>query len=72
MERIMGGSGSAVSAMGVKPIAGNTKTGFKKVSNTEISGGGRSTYEPPQKSAAELAWGNNGEDEYDPAYPTPV
>ena len=75
MQRLMGAVGqqskTSVSA-GANSIVITPNAGFKKISTTIGSGGGWKTVGlPAKKSDAELSWGNNGEDEYDPAYPTP-
>ena len=78
MQRIMGATGNnptppTSSATGVKSISLTPKAGFKKLPATTAAGGGWKTVGPqPKKSVAELSWGNTGEDDYDPAYPTPV
>jgi len=36
------------------------------------AGGWKTVGQVPKKREAELSWGSNGEDPYDPAYPTPV
>jgi hypothetical protein len=80
MQRIMGVPGNSIppATSGVKSISLNAKPGFKKITTTNVtteeSGGtGWTTVSViPTKAEAELAWGNNGEDLYDPAYPTPA
>jgi hypothetical protein len=79
MQRLMGPKGAALavtapSSSGLKSINLTPKSGFKKVETTTVSGAGgwKTVGVPQKKSAAELSWGNNGEDEYDPAYPTPA
>jgi len=68
LQPLAGGKASSAST-GPKP-------GFKKISTTPASSGGTGWKNVgtavPQKSEAESRWGNNGEDEYDPAYPTPA
>ena len=78
MQRMMGASGSTSvimsASVSVKPISLAPKPGFKKISTIagSVSGGGWKTVGASSKrSEAELSWGNNGDDEYDPAYPTP-
>jgi hypothetical protein len=80
LRQIMGATGNApttsTSSTGVRPIKLTPKPGFKPLSTTTTtaSGGGgwKSVGVAPKKSEAELHWGNNGEDAYDPAYPTPA
>jgi hypothetical protein len=78
LRQIMGATGNApatgTSSTGVKPIKLTPKPGFKLLSTTTASGGGawKSMGVAPKKSEAELHWGNNGEDPYDPVYPTPT
>lgn len=78
MQRLMGVKGTVPSttptSIGVKSISITPKPGFKKISTTPASTGGgwKTVGVPPKKTDAELSWGNNGEDEYDPAYPTPA
>jgi hypothetical protein len=80
MQRLMGAKGvnaalvTTSTVTGVKSISLAPKPGFKKAETTTAStgGGGWKSVGVPKKSAAELSWGNNGEDEYDPAYPTPA
>lgn len=74
MQQIMGGK--TQSGLAGSGFAGATsKPGFKKISTTPSMSGGagwKTVGTLPKKSEAELRWGNNGEDEYDPAYPTPA
>jgi hypothetical protein len=77
LRQIMGATGNtptaSTSSTGVKSIKLTPKPGFKPLSTTTASGGGwKSVGVAPMKSEAELHWGNNGEDAYDPAYPTPA
>jgi len=76
MQRLMGATGNPPPTMststGIKSISLTPKPGFKNVTNTPASGWKTVGAAPPKKSDAELSWGNNGEDDYDPAYPTPV
>jgi hypothetical protein len=76
MQRLMGATGNppapASASTGIKSISLTTKPGFKKVTNTPAASGWKTVGVPPKKTAAELSWGNNGEDEYDPVYPTPA
>ena len=78
MQRLMGVKGivptTTPPSTGVKSISITPKPGFKKISTTPVSTGGgwKTVGVPPKKTDAELSWGNNGEDEYDPAYPTPA
>jgi hypothetical protein len=77
LRQIMGATANApttsTSSTGVKSIKLTPKPGFKQISTTTASGGGwKSVGVAPKKSEAELHWGNNGEDAYDPAYPTPA
>jgi hypothetical protein len=81
MQRLMGGSGSAPASSSsaatsstIQSISLTSKGAFKKISATPVSGSGggwKTVGAPAKKSAAELSWGNEGEDLYDPAYPTP-
>jgi hypothetical protein len=78
MQRIMGASGNPPSSTstgtGTRSISLTPKPGFKKISGASGLGGGggwKTVGQQVKKSDAELSWGNNGEDEYDPAYPTP-
>jgi hypothetical protein len=76
LRQIMGASTSTpttttTTGTGVKSIS--LKPGFKPLSTTPGSAGGwKSVRLPPKKSEDTLHWGNNGEDDYDPAYPTPA
>jgi hypothetical protein len=80
MQRIMGVPGNPIppATSGLKSISLDTKPGFKNFTTTTVTtegSGGRgwtTVSVTPTKSVAELAWGNNGEDQYDPAYPTPA
>jgi len=84
MQRLIGAQGGApATTTGIKSISLVPKAGFKKITTTPAmaSGGGGggaggkkagAVVEGKGKSEAELAWGNNGEDDYDPAYPTPA
>jgi hypothetical protein len=85
MQRLMGAKGSSTTATtGIKPISLAPKAGFKKIATTPATpattatGGGGGGWKKVgagaegKKSEAEMAWGNDGEDEYDPAYPTPA
>jgi hypothetical protein len=79
MQRLMGIKGAAPStttptSAGVKSISITPKPGFKKISTTPAptGGGWKTVGMPTKKTEAELSWGNNGEDEYDPVYPTPA
>jgi hypothetical protein len=86
MQRIMGATGNPIPAAptsaGIKSISLAPKPGFKKISTTNDGAGGgggggggggwKTIGGPAAKSEAELSWGNDGEDEYDPAYPTPA
>jgi hypothetical protein len=77
MQRLMSTSGNlppiTSTPLEKKAFTITTKPGFKKVSTTTGSGGGWKTVGlAVKKSDAELSWGNDGEDEYDPAYPTPA
>jgi len=85
MQRLIGAQGGApATTTGIKSISLAPKAGFKKITTTTpvvASGGGGGggggkkagvVVEQKGKSEAELAWGNNGDDEYDPAYPTPA
>lgn len=83
MQRLMGATGnppaappsSSTSSTGIKSISLTPKTGgFKKITNTYAPASGWKVVgaSSSKKSDAELSWGNNGEDDYDPAYPTPV
>jgi hypothetical protein len=84
MQRLMGAKGtSATTTTGIKPISLGPKAGFKKIATTPAAattapGGGGGGWKKVgggaegKKSEAEMAWGNDGEDEYDPAYPTPA
>src|SRR5436305_6322858 len=85
MQRLMGGSGtisttSITPSTGPKSISIIPKPGFKKIETTPSrtsTGGGGGGWKSvgtttSKKSDAELSWGNNGEDDYDPAYPTPA
>jgi hypothetical protein len=84
MQRLMGAKASSTTATtSIKPISLVPKAGFKKIATTPAmpattatSGGGGGWKKvgggAGKKIEAEMAWGNDGEDEYDPAYPTPV
>ena len=84
MQRLMGAkaavpptaSTSTSTSTGLKSISLTPKSGFKIIETTTVSerggGGWKTVGAPAKKSSAELSWGNNGEDEYDPAYPTPA
>ena len=83
MQRLMSAKGATVapiassSSTGFKSISLTPKPGFKKAETTMVSSGGggggwKTVGDPVKKSLAELSWGNNGEDEYDPIYPTPA
>jgi hypothetical protein len=85
MQRLMGGKGilpstiSSTPNAGFKPITLTPKPAVPKPpsissGNPGVGGGGWKTVgkQTVKKSEQELCWGNNGEDEYDPAYPTPV
>ena len=86
MQRLMGAQGGTPATMtGIKPISLAPRAGFKKITATApvtVGGGGGgggggwkkvcAAVEGKGKSEAELAWGNDGDDEYDPAYPTPA
>ena len=84
MQRLMGAEGpSAISTTGIKSISLTPKAGFKKIAttpvpSTTVTGGGGGGWKKVggsvegKKSEADMAWGNDGEDEYDPAYPTPA
>jgi hypothetical protein len=82
IQRLMGAKGAAppivaaATSTGSKSINLIPKPGFKKVetTTTTVSGGGawKTVGVPTKKSAAELSWGNDGQDDYDPAYPTPA
>lgn len=77
MQRLMGAAGRPPSKITtsahVKTINITSNPGFKKISAPTGPGGGWKTVGvPTKKSETELSWGNNGEDEYDPAYPTPA
>ena len=78
LRQIMGATGNAptanTSSTGVKSIKLTPKPGFKPLSTTTTASGGgwKSVGVTPKKSEDELHWGNNGEDAYDPAYPTPA
>jgi hypothetical protein len=71
MQRLMGTSGntSAISAQKKINLA-TPKGSFKPVlaSNTAW----KTVEAPATKSINDLRWGNDGEDDYDPAYPTPA
>jgi hypothetical protein len=70
LQQLMGGKGQSTTS-----TAWGVKAGFKKISTTPASSGGtgwKTIGAGPQRSDAELRWGNNGEDDYDPAYPTPA
>lgn len=75
MQRIMGATGNPIPAApastGIKSISLAPKPGFKKISTTG-GGGWKTIGGSAAKSEAALSWGNDGEDEYDPAYPTPA
>ena len=74
VQQIMG-SKTQSSLSGSRLAGATSKPGFKKISTTAPTSGGtgwKTVGTIPKKSEAELRWGNNGEDEYDPAYPTPV
>ena len=78
MQRLMISSGvnetstSGSSVQGEKKAISITpRAGFKPV-GTVAGGGWKTVRAPVKKSVAELRWGNNGEDDYDPAYPTPA
>jgi hypothetical protein len=75
LQRLMGVSGNPhppqSTTKGIRSISLTPKPGFKSVTGTPGSGW-KTVGAPPKKTDAELSWGNNGEDEYDPAYPTPV
>ena len=63
------------SLIGNKSQTPTSRAGFKKISTTPTptaSTGWKTVDSVPQKSEAELRWGNNGEDLYDPVYPTPA
>jgi len=72
-------STSTTAVTGVKPIS-ISKPGFKKIESTVASGGGwkkvGGTMATATTTAAaamgELNWINDGEADYDPAYPTPA
>jgi|SRR5271155_1603196 hypothetical protein len=79
MQRLMGVKGAVLpvttsSSTGLKSINMTPKSEFKKTETRTGSGAGgwKTVGVPQKKSGAELSWGNNGEDEYDPAYPTPA
>jgi len=81
MQRLMGAKGAgppaiAATSLGSKSINLTPKPGFKKVGTTRtlVSGGGgwKKVGAPKEKSVAELSWGNDGRNDYDPAYPTPA
>jgi len=84
MQRLMGGTGNVSTttttapSTSIKSISLTPKPGFKKIettistSTTSAGGGWKSVGPPAKKSDAELSWGNNGDDDYDPAYPTPA
>jgi hypothetical protein len=83
MQRLMGSKGSSTTTTSdIKPINLAPKAGFKKIATTPAAattstggGGGWKKVgvgQEAKKSEAEMAWGNDGEDEYDPAYPTPA
>jgi hypothetical protein len=77
MQRLMGASGNppVTTSVGSRSIKLTPNTGLKKISTSApsgSSGGWKTVGAPAKKSTAELSWGNNGEDLYDPTYPTPL
>jgi hypothetical protein len=81
MQRLMGAQEASTTATtGIKSISLAPKAGFKKIATTPAattSGGGGGWKKigggaEGKKREAEMTWGNDGEDEYDPAYPTPA
>ena len=76
MQRLMGAKGHVTAPgpiTGIKSISITPKPGVNKISLSGGGGGGWKTVGAlAKKTDAELSWGNNGEDEYDPAYPTPA
>jgi hypothetical protein len=68
MQRLMGGKGNIATA---KTISLAPKPGFKRIVGITSSVNETVSAVKP-KSEAELRWGSDGADEYDPAYPTPA
>ena len=71
-------STSTAAMTGVKPIS-ISKPGFKKIESTAASGGWKkvggttaTTATTTTVAASELSWINDGQADYDPAYPTPA
>ena len=69
-------STSTAAMTGVKPIS-ISKPGFKKIESTAASGGwkkvgGTTATTTTTVAVGELNWINDGQADYDPAYPTPA
>jgi len=70
MQRLMGLKGNVPT---VRPMTNVPKPGFKRIVGiTNPTGEGGFVSNVRQKSEAELRWGNDGTDQYDPTYPTPA